>query len=75
MTFLGGRYWEQNFLSSLSDLLASFQDLNGAFKKAGDGVLILQCSDGMRGNVLKLKEVRLRLVIGKKLLTVRVVRH
>ena len=53
----------------------SFQNLNGAYRKAGEGLFIRTGSDRMRGNGLKLEEGRCRLDIGKKFFTVRVVRY
>ncbi|GAB0179237.1 hypothetical protein GRJ2_000389000 [Grus japonensis] len=57
------------------DLIAAFQYLKGAYRKAGEGLFIRGCSDRTRGNGLKLKEGRFRLDVGKKFFTVRVVRH
>ncbi|KAK4831280.1 hypothetical protein QYF61_016750 [Mycteria americana] len=57
------------------DLIAAFQYLKGAYKKAGDRLFTRACSDRTRGNSFKLKEGRLRLDIRKKFFTVRVVRH
>ncbi|GAB0186853.1 hypothetical protein GRJ2_001150600 [Grus japonensis] len=56
------------------DLIAAFQYLKGAYRKAGEGLFIRECSDRTRGNGLKLKEGRFRLDISKKFFTVRVVR-
>ena len=50
------------------DLIAAFQYLKGAYKKAGEGLLTRACSDRTRGNGFKLKEGRFRL-------DMRVVRH
>ncbi|KFP66116.1 hypothetical protein N322_04765, partial [Cariama cristata] len=61
------RLWE--------DLIAAFQYLKGAYKKAGEGLFTRACSDRIRGNSLKLKEGRFRLDIRKKFFTVSVVRH
>ena len=52
-----------------------FQYLKGAYRKAGEGLLIRTCSDRMRENGFKLEEGRFGLDIRKKLFTVRVVRH
>ncbi|KAM9627797.1 uncharacterized protein ACIBXB_017478 [Morphnus guianensis] len=57
------------------DLIAAFQYLAGAYKKAGEGLFTRACSDRTRGNGFKLKEGRYRLDIRKKFFTVRVVRH
>ena len=57
------------------DLIAAFQYLKGAYRKAGKGLFIRACSDSIRRNVFKLKEGRFRPNIRKKLFIVRVVRH
>ena len=57
------------------DLLAAFQYLKGAYKKAGEGPFTRACSDRTRGNGFKLKEGRFRLDVRKNFFTVRVVRH
>jgi len=53
----------------------AFQCLDGAYRKAGEGLLIRACSDRMRGNSFKMEEGRFRLDIRKKFFTVSVVRH
>ncbi|KFQ77793.1 hypothetical protein N337_09766, partial [Phoenicopterus ruber ruber] len=57
------------------DLLAAFQYLKGASKKAGEGLLTRACSDRTRGNGFKLEEGRFRLARSKKFFPMRVVRH
>ena len=57
------------------DLIVAFQDLKGAYKKAGEGLFTRACRDRTRGNGFKLKEGRFRLDVRKKFFTVRVVRH
>ncbi|GAB0208169.1 hypothetical protein GRJ2_003282600 [Grus japonensis] len=57
------------------DLIAAFQYLKGAYRRAGEGLFVRECSDRTRGNGLKLKEGRFRLDIRKKFFPVRVVRH
>ena len=43
-----------------ADLIAAFQYLKGAYKKAGEGLLTRARSDRTRGNGFKLKEGRFR---------------
>ncbi|KAJ7406943.1 hypothetical protein BTVI_64478 [Pitangus sulphuratus] len=57
------------------DLVAAFQYLKGAYKRAEEALIMRACSDRTRGNGFKLKEGRFRLDIGKKFFTVRVVRY
>ncbi|KGL97530.1 hypothetical protein N301_03646, partial [Charadrius vociferus] len=57
------------------DLIAAFQYLKGAYRRAGEGLLTRACSDRMRGNGYKQEEGRFRLNIRKKFFTLRVVRH
>jgi len=40
------------------DLIAAFQYLKRAYKKAGEGIFIRECSDRTRGDGFKLKEGR-----------------
>ena len=56
-------------------LIAAFQYLKGAYKKAGEGLFTRPCSDRTTGNGFKLKEGRFRLDTRKKFFTVMVVRH
>ena len=55
-------------------VIAAFQYLKGAYRKAGEGLFTRACSDRTRGNGFKLKEGRFRLAIRKKFFTLRVVR-
>ncbi|GAB0179893.1 hypothetical protein GRJ2_000454600 [Grus japonensis] len=57
------------------DLIAAYPVPEGAYRKAGEGLFMRECSDRTRGNGFKLKEDRFRLDIRKKFFTVRVVRH
>ncbi|KAJ7405313.1 hypothetical protein BTVI_69528 [Pitangus sulphuratus] len=47
----------------------------GGYRKAGEGLFTRACSDRIWGNGFKLKEPSLRLDIGKKFFSVRVLRH
>ncbi|PKU47750.1 hypothetical protein llap_1950 [Limosa lapponica baueri] len=57
------------------DLMATFQYLKVAYRKAGEGLLTRACSDRTRGNGFKLEEGRFRSDLRKKFFSVRVVRH
>lgn len=57
------------------NLIAPFQYLKGARRKDGEVLFIRACSDKKRGNGFKLEEGSIKLDIGKKFLTVSVVRH
>ena len=57
------------------DLIATFQYLKGAYRDAGEGLFIRDCSDRTRDNGFKLKQGKFRLDIKRKFFTVRVVRH
>ncbi|KFQ22391.1 hypothetical protein N332_13328, partial [Mesitornis unicolor] len=57
------------------DLIATFQYLKGAYKKAGEGLFARACSDRTRGNGFKLEKGRFRLNIRKKFFNMRVVDH
>jgi len=57
------------------DLIAAFQYLEEAYKKAGEGLFTRAWSDRTRGNGFQLKEGRFKLDIRKKFITMRVVRH
>ncbi|GAB0176707.1 mitochondrial enolase superfamily member 1 [Grus japonensis] len=57
------------------DLIVAYQYLKGAYRKAGEGLFIRECSDRRRGNGFKLKEGQFRLDVKKKFFTVRVVRY
>ncbi|KFQ49659.1 hypothetical protein N333_12541, partial [Nestor notabilis] len=57
------------------DLIAAFQYLKGAYKDAGPGLFIRDCSGRTRGNRFKLKHDKFRLDIRKMFFTLRMVRH
>jgi len=57
------------------DLIVAFWYLEGAYKKAGEGLFTKACSDRTRGNGFKLKEGRFRLDIRNKFFTMRVMKH
>jgi len=56
-------------------VIAAYQHLKGAYRKAGEGLFIRAGSDRTRGNCFKLKEGRFRLVIRKKYFTTKLVTH
>jgi len=57
------------------DLIAAFQNLNRAYKRAGEGLFTGASSDRTKHNGCKLKEGRSRLDLRKKFSVMRVVRH
>uniref|UniRef100_A0A8B9J181 Reverse transcriptase domain-containing protein n=1 Tax=Amazona collaria TaxID=241587 RepID=A0A8B9J181_9PSIT len=56
------------------DLIAAFQYLKGAYRDAGEGLFIRDCSERTRGNRFKRKQGKFRLDMRKKFFPVRVVR-
>ncbi|PKU38558.1 hypothetical protein llap_11140 [Limosa lapponica baueri] len=56
-------------------LIAAFQYLKGAYRKAGESLFTKACNDRTRGNGFKLEKSRFRLEIRNKFFTVRVVEH
>ena len=61
------RLWE--------DFIAAFQYLKGAYRKAGEGLIIRECGNRTRENGFKLEEGRFRLDIKNEFFSMRVVRH
>jgi len=57
------------------DLIAAFQYLKGAYKRAGEGLFTRACSDRTKGNGFKLKQGRFRLDVRKRCFTVKVAMH
>jgi len=57
------------------DHITAFQYLKVAYKRAGEGLFTVACSDRTRGKGFKLKKGRFKLDISKKFFTMRVVRH
>ena len=57
------------------DLIAAFQYLKGAYRDAGEGLFIRDCSGKTRGNGFKLNQGKFRLDIRRKFFTVRVMSH
>ena len=45
------------------DLIAAFQYLEGAYRKAGEGLFVRECSDRTRSNGFELKEGRFTIYI------------
>ena len=56
------------------DLIAAFQYLKGAYKKAGEGYFIRECSDRTKSKSFKLKEGRFGLDVRRKFFIQRVER-
>ena len=56
-------------------LIAAFQYLNGAYRKAGEELFMGACSNRTRRNGFKMAEGRFRLDTRKKFFTVRVIRN
>ena len=63
------------FFITEDHLIAAFQDLKRAYKKAEEGPFIRADGDRAKGNGFKLEKDRFRLDVKNKLFTVRVVRH
>jgi len=57
------------------DLIAAFQYLKRAYRKAGEGLFTRAWSDRTRGSNLKLTEGRFRLEIRNKFFPMRFMRH
>ncbi|KFO82641.1 hypothetical protein N303_13802, partial [Cuculus canorus] len=57
------------------NLMATFQHLKGAYRKAGEGLFVKSCGSRTRGNGYKLERGTFRLDIRKNFFTIRVVRH
>lgn len=57
------------------DHIVAFQYIVGAYRKAGQGLFVMECSDRAGGSGFKLKEGGFRLDTGKILFTVKMVRH
>ncbi|KFO79536.1 hypothetical protein N303_09383, partial [Cuculus canorus] len=57
------------------DLIATFQNLKGAYRKAEEGLFVKACGNRTRGNGYKLERGRFRIDIRKNFFTMRVVRH
>ena len=56
-------------------VIAAFQYLKGAYRKAGEGLFTRACSDRTRGNGFRLKKGRFTLDVRKKFFTMTVMRH
>jgi len=59
----------------MGNLIAAFQYMKGAYKKAREVLFTRACNDRTRGNGFKLREGRFQLDVRKKLFTMTVVRH
>lgn len=57
------------------DLVGPCSTQQGAYRRAGGGLLTMACSDRTRCNGFKLKKGRFRVDIGKKLFTLRVLKY
>ncbi|GAB0182187.1 hypothetical protein GRJ2_000684000 [Grus japonensis] len=57
------------------DLIVAYQYLKGAYRKAGEGLFMRECSDRTRGNGFKLRDSRFKSDVRKKFFIVRVLRH
>jgi len=57
------------------DVIAAFQYLKEAYKKAGEGHFTRACNGRTRGNGFELKEGRFKLDVRKKIFIMRAVQH
>ena len=67
--------WRREGSETFGDLITAFQDLKGAYRKAGEELFTRARRKWTRGNCFKLEEGRFRLDIREKFFTVRVVRQ